>query len=147
MKVKSLCNLYLKKFSGIFTCNLTLDRKTNSAAEVNVKLKSLCNLYLKKIDLAFGDHSKGLFRILIINYYWCLFLAVTSMLVTNVGEQMCWWQVWDVGDRFDTLRNSPTSLLIEFLGLFARRDAISDIQFEFTPNFDIELSNSENESE
>ena len=33
---------------------------------------------------------------------------VTSMLVTNVGDQMCWWQVWDVGDRFNTLRKSPT---------------------------------------
>ena len=22
------------------------------------------------------------------------------MLVTDVGDQMCWWQVWDVGDRF-----------------------------------------------
>ena len=28
-----------------------------------------------------------------------------------------------------------------------RKDAIPDIQFEFIPNFDIELSNSENESE
>ena len=35
--------------------------------------------------------------------------------------------------------------LIEFLGLFARRDAIRDDQFEFTP--DSELSNSDNESE
>ena len=25
---------------------------------------------------------------------------VTSMLVTDVGDEMCWWQVWDVGDRF-----------------------------------------------
>ena len=24
--------------------------------------------------------------------------SVTSMLVTDVGDQMCWWQVWDVGD-------------------------------------------------
>ena len=28
---------------------------------------------------------------------------VTSMLVTDVGDQMCWWQVWDVGDRFRML--------------------------------------------
>ena len=35
--------------------------------------------------------------------------------------------------------------LIEFLGLFARRDAIRDDQFEFAP--DSELSNSDNESE
>ena len=24
---------------------------------------------------------------------------VASMLVTDVGDQMCWWQVWDVGDQ------------------------------------------------
>ena len=28
---------------------------------------------------------------------------VTLMLVTDVGDQMCWWQVWDVGDRFRML--------------------------------------------
>ena len=33
---------------------------------------------------------------------------VTSMLVTNVGDPMCWWQVLDVGDRFNTLRKSPS---------------------------------------
>ena len=25
------------------------------------------------------------------------------MVVTVVGDQMCWWQVWDVGDRFRML--------------------------------------------
>ena len=30
---------------------------------------------------------------------------VTSMLVTDVGDRMCWWQVWDVGDRFRMLVN------------------------------------------
>ena len=28
---------------------------------------------------------------------------VTSMLVTNVGDQICWWQILDVGDRFRML--------------------------------------------
>ena len=37
--------------------------------------------------------------------------------------------------------------LIEFLGLFARRDAIRDDQFEFSPDSDTETSNSENENE
>ena len=32
-----------------------------------------------------------------------------------------------------------------FLGLFARRDAIRDDQFEFAPDSDTETSNSENE--
>ena len=29
-----------------------------------------------------------------------------TMLVTVVGDEMCWWQVWDVGDRFNTLENN-----------------------------------------
>ena len=29
--------------------------------------------------------------------------TVSSMLVTDVGDQMCWWQVWDVSDRFGML--------------------------------------------
>ena len=33
---------------------------------------------------------------------------VTSMLVTDVGDQMCRWQVWAVGDGINTLRKSPT---------------------------------------
>ena len=28
---------------------------------------------------------------------------VTLMLMTGVGEQICWWQVWDVGDRYRML--------------------------------------------
>ena len=31
--------------------------------------------------------------------------TVTLMLVTDVGDQMCWWQVWDVDDRFRMLVN------------------------------------------
>ena len=30
-------------------------------------------------------------------------LTVASMLMTDVGNQMYWWQVWDVGDRFRML--------------------------------------------
>ena len=41
---------------------------------------------------------------------WWIFrwFSVTSMLVTDVGDQMRWWAVWDVGDRLNTLRKSPT---------------------------------------
>ena len=40
---------------------------------------------------------------------------VTSLLVTDVGDEMCWWQVWDVDDWFDmlvinSLHSIPTSL-------------------------------------
>ena len=38
---------------------------------------------------------------------------VTSMLVTNVGKQMCWWQVWDVGDRFKSDSKSTDSKLTD----------------------------------
>ncbi len=34
--------------------------------------------------------------------------SVKSMLVTDVGDQMCWWQLVDVDDRFDTLKKSPS---------------------------------------
>ena len=37
--------------------------------------------------------------------------------------------------------------LIEFLGLFARRDAIRDNQFEFATDSDSEPSSSDNENE
>ena len=33
---------------------------------------------------------------------------VTLMLVTDVGDQTCWWQVWDVGDRLNRSKKSPT---------------------------------------
>ena len=31
------------------------------------------------------------------------YFPVTRMLVTDVGGRMCWWQVWDLGDRFRML--------------------------------------------
>ena len=47
----------------------------------------------------------------------------------------------------DNLSGKRQERLIEFLGLFARRDAIRDDQFEFAPDSDTETSNSENENE
>ena len=41
------------------------------------------------------------------------FQAVTSMLVTDVGEEICWWQLWDVGDNFGHFgRQHPLSFYI-----------------------------------
>ena len=34
---------------------------------------------------------------------WIFKKRVTSMLVTDVWDQMCWWQVWDVDDWFRIL--------------------------------------------
>ena len=46
-----------------------------------------------------------------------------------------------------TILKSITKRLIEFLGLFARRDAIRDNQFEFATDSDSEPSSSDNENE
>ena len=32
-------------------------------------------------------------------------MRVTSMLVTDVGDEMCWWQLYDVGDNFGHFGN------------------------------------------
>ena len=63
-------------------------------------------------------------------------------------------QIFKVGNLSNNIADSVTlsgperqERLIEFLGLFARRDAIRDDQFEFAPDSDSELSNSDNESE
>ena len=54
----------------------------------------------------------------------------------------------DICQEFDNLSGPQRhERLVEFLGLFARRDAIPDNQFEFAPDSDTEMSNSENESE
>ena len=34
------------------------------------------------------------------------------MLTTDVGDDLWWWQLWDVGERFFTSKRSPTSLQI-----------------------------------
>ena len=36
--------------------------------------------------------------------YW-----MATMLTTNVGDKICWWQFWDDGDWFITWTKSPTS--------------------------------------
>ena len=46
-----------------------------------------------------------------------------------------------------TILKSVTKRLIEFLGLFASRDAIRDNQFEFANDSDPETSSSDNENE
>ena len=54
----------------------------------------------------------------------------------------------DICEEYDNLSGPERQeRLIEFLGLFARRDAIPDNKMEFAPDSDTELSNSDNESE
>ena len=54
----------------------------------------------------------------------------------------------DICDEYDNLSGPERQeRLIEFLGLFARRDAIPDKKMEFALDSDTELSNSDNESE
>ena len=54
----------------------------------------------------------------------------------------------DICDEYDNLSGPERQeRLIEFLGLFARRDAIRDNQFEFATDSDSEPSSSDNENE
>ena len=54
----------------------------------------------------------------------------------------------DICEEYDNLSGPERQeRLIEFLGLFARRDAIPDKKMEFALDSDTELSNSDNESE
>ena len=69
-------------------------------------------------------------------------------------EFMVVFKIWRSENLSNNIADSVTlsgperqERLIEFLGLFARRDAIRDDQFEFAPDSDSELSNSDNESE
>ena len=39
-------------------------------------------------------------------------MLATSMLVTDVGDEMCWWQLWDVGDRFNTLKSRQQNYFV-----------------------------------
>ena len=54
----------------------------------------------------------------------------------------------DIFREYDNLSGPERQeRLIEFLGLFARRDAIRDNQFEFATDSDSEPSSSDNENE
>ena len=54
----------------------------------------------------------------------------------------------DICREYDNLSGPERQeRLIEFLGLFARRDAIRDNQFEFATDSDSETSSSDNENE
>ena len=54
----------------------------------------------------------------------------------------------DICREYDNLSGPERQeRLIEFLGLFARRDAIRDNQFEFATDSDSEPSSSDNENE
>ena len=69
-------------------------------------------------------------------------------------EFMVVFKIWrsenlsnNIGDSVTLSETERQERLIEFLGLFARRDANPDNQFEFSPDYDTELSNSDNKSE
>ena len=52
------------------------------------------HLFLNYIGLFMGP----IFIFLFTNAYW--FYTATSMLATDVGDEICWRQLWDVGDGF-----------------------------------------------
>ena len=35
-------------------------------------------------------------------WYGCLLIM---MLITDIGDKRCWWQVWDIAEQFNTLKN------------------------------------------
>jgi len=43
--------------------------------------------------------------LIFVHRYWWRFM---TMFMTNVGDGTCWWQLWDDGDRFITLKKSTT---------------------------------------
>ena len=47
---------------------------------------------------------------------WKLFVNMvywaTSMLVTDVGDEICWWQLWDIGDRFEILVAETANMIL-----------------------------------
>ena len=65
------------------------------------------------------------------------------LLLTVTSEQEKCHQ----GNRNNLSGHERQERLIEFLGLFARRDAIRDNQFEFATDSDSETSSSDNENE
>ena len=50
---------------------------------------------------------------------------VTSMLVTDVGDKMCWRQVKDVGDRFNTLKNDNITKKVANIMILPPKSEIS----------------------
>ena len=71
-----------------------------------------------------------------------------------LGVAIIRWYITAVEDSYNMQKWYQNQLLkeiywrlIEFLGLFARIDAIRDHQFEFATDSDTETSNSENENE
>ena len=42
----------------------------------------------------------GFFQSFFIKTRYEMLTQATSMLMTDVGDEMCWWQLWDVGDGF-----------------------------------------------
>ena len=39
-------------------------------------------------------------------------MMVILMLVTDIGDSLCWGQVWHVGDRFFTYQNTDSATKI-----------------------------------
>ena len=76
---------------------------SHSILSINYRLQITELIKTTEFELKHG-FSIGFRHIRPINMKYRLYISdvlkVTSILVTDVGDQMCWWQVWDVGDRF-----------------------------------------------
>ena len=70
--------------------------------------------------------------------------------LADIGDHMCWWQVWDVDDRFNTLRKSHNILYImKKVAKILIRPTTSDISHhhndvtKITVTFCVELTSTE----
>ena len=87
----------------ISVCDLNLE-PPNSKINFGQILNSIENMKTP-VDLKYRPYDANM--IMMTNLF--PYVRVSEwMLVTDVGDQMCWWQVWDVGDRFNSLSKSPT---------------------------------------
>ena len=74
------------------TLNFVQVESKINPANAEVLLKKACHLI--RAELLFKSF---------LNVEFVGIILVTAMLMTDVGYQMCCWQVWDVGDRFRML--------------------------------------------
>ena len=80
-----------------------------------------------------------LFATFYINIVWkitCLLLlsVVISMVATDVGDSLSWWQVWDLDYRFEILVNMFCSLLSDEEEFFIQVDDPTPNSFANKPS-------------
>ena len=121
-------NIIKMELQSITKGNFNLEQTQKTFSHANKLLRHARKHYKNYVDKVKNDNLTGSKR-----------RKITTERYNNLK---------DICQEFDNLSGPQRhERLVEFLGLFARRDAIPDNQFEFAPDSDTEVSNSENESE